>query len=81
MQLNCKVIKKVATPPPISTTIASFQGYPPFLATFLVPPQVAQFLEGPTPLLTRGEGGSNYALCFSIFLKALKGPFVNIVSV
>ena len=52
MQLNCKVIQKVATPP--------VQGYPPFLAKFLVvpTPQLTQFLEGPTPTppLIRGEG-------------------------
>ena len=45
MQLNCKVIKKWQ--PPISTSTLPFQGYPPFLAKFLVPPQVTQFLEGP----------------------------------
>ena len=62
MQLNCKVIKKVATPTPptISTSIPLFQSYPPFLANFLVPPppQMTQFLEVPTspPPLIRGRG-------------------------
>ena len=47
MQLNIKVIKKWQRPhfyinPP-------FQGYAPFLAKFLVLPQVTQFFEGPTP--------------------------------
>ena len=48
MCLNCKVIKKVATPlPPPPPPL--FQVYPPFLAkNFVAPsPQVTQFLEGP----------------------------------
>ena len=32
-----------------------FQGYPFFLAKFLLPPQVTQFLEGPTPPLNKGN--------------------------
>ena len=44
-------------PPPLPV----FQGYPSFLATFLVPLQVTQFLEGPIPLhFNEGVGGSNY---------------------
>ena len=31
----------------------SFQVYPPFLAKNFVPPQVTQFLEGPTPLFNK----------------------------
>ena len=53
MQLNCKVIKKVATPH-FYINPSHFQGYLPFLAKFWVPPPVAQFLEGPShplPLL------------------------------
>ena len=46
MQLNRKVIKKWQTP--ISTSTPFFQGYSYFLAKFLVPPQVIQFLECPT---------------------------------
>ena len=51
MQLNCKVIKKWQPPfPPfLHQPFSSFQGYPPFLAKSLVPHQVTQFLEGPTP--------------------------------
>ena len=53
IKLNCKVVKKVATPhfyinPP-------FQFYPPFLAKNFVPPQVTQFW---------GEGGSNYGFIY-----------------
>ena len=48
MQLNIKVIKKWQ--PPISTSTPPFQGYLPYLAKLLVPPQVTQFFEGPTPL-------------------------------
>ena len=60
MQLNCKVIKK--RQPPISTSTPPFQGYPPFLANFLVPPhpQVTQFLKvlpPPSPLIMGGGGG------------------------
>ena len=58
IELNCKVIKKVATPhfyinPP------PFQVYPPFLGKNVYPPQVTQFSEGPTPppLIGRGRGG------------------------
>ena len=46
------------TPPP-------FQVHPPFLGKIFVPPEVTQFLEGPTPLRGGegggGGGGSNYA--------------------
>ena len=61
MQLNCKVIKKWQPPfPPfLHQPFPSFEGYPPFLAKSLVPHQVTQFLEGPTPL-NKGRGGSNY---------------------
>ena len=37
MQLNCKVIEKVATPPFLQEP-PPFQGYPPFLVKFLIPP-------------------------------------------
>ena len=47
-ELNCKVVKKVATPPFLHQP--PFQVYPPFLAKNFIPsPQVTQFLEGPTP--------------------------------
>ena len=64
--LNYKVVKKVATPhfyinppPPL------FQVYPPFLEKNCIPPQVTQFLEGPTPpppfdKCVCGGEGSNY---------------------
>ena len=55
--MNRKVVKKWQRPPPISTSTPAFQGCPPFLAKFLAPPQVTQFLEGPTPPLIRGRGG------------------------
>ena len=55
MQSNCKVIKKVANPPFLHQP--HFQGFPPFLAKFLVLPQVTHFLEGPAPPpLIRGGG-------------------------
>ena len=61
MQLNCKVKKKKKGNPPFLYELHPFQCYPPFLAKFLVPPHLTQFLEGPTPpLITRGGGGSNY---------------------
>ena len=46
--LNCKVVKKVATPPFLHQL--PFQVCPPFLEKKFIPSQVAQFLEGPTPL-------------------------------
>ena len=49
---NCNVIKKSQSP--ISTSTSPFQVYPPIIAKNLIPPQVAQFLEGPTPILIRG---------------------------
>ena len=59
IELNCKVVKKVATPhlyinPP-------FSGLSPFSSKkfHTPPPQVTQFLEGPAPPLIR-SGGSNY---------------------
>ena len=61
IELNCKVVKKVATPhfyinPP-------FQVYSPFLAKNFVPlPQVTQFLEVPTPPPFNKEGGG-FLLC------------------
>ena len=74
MQLNCKVIKNVSTllPSPFlqQSLPPFFLGYPPFLAEFLVPPpQVAQFLEGPTTPppspFNLGGGGSTYVLSYS----------------
>ena len=51
----------MATPPFLHQPPPPFQCYPPFLAKFLVTPQVTQFFEGPTPPpLIRGRGGSNY---------------------
>ena len=41
MQLNCKVIKKWQLP--ISASTPLFQGYPHFLAKFLVPPKWLNF--------------------------------------
>ena len=61
MWLNCKVIKKWQ--PPHFYINPPFQIYPPFLAKNFVPPQVTQFLEGPTrphPSFHKGGGGSNY---------------------
>ena len=65
IELNCKVIKKWQ--PLISTSTSSpiFRFLPPFLAKKLCtpPPQVTQFLEGPTltPSFNRGGGQrSNY---------------------
>ena len=60
--MNCKVLKKVATPtflhqPP------PFQGYLPFLAKFLVPPKLLNFWKVLPPFNKRyrgGGGGSNY---------------------
>ena len=52
IELNCKVIKKVATPSIFTSTPPPppLQVYPPFLGKILYPPQVTKFLEGPTPL-------------------------------
>ena len=57
MQLKCKVIRKWEPLPPISTSNPPFHGYPPFLAKLLLPPQVTQFLEVPTPHFHKGGGG------------------------
>ena len=56
MQLNCKVIKKWHPPlPHFYINSPPFQGYPPFLGKFWYPPpQVTQFLEGPTPFNKQG---------------------------
>ena len=69
MQLNCKV-KKSGNPLISIWPSPPFQGYPVFLAKFLVPPpHVAQVLEEPTPYplplpFNKGGGGSNYmTLC------------------
>ena len=48
--MNCKVIKKVATPPFLHEP-PHFSGLSPFLAKIFDPlpqPQVTQILEGPT---------------------------------
>ena len=58
---------------PISKSTLPFQGYPPFLAKFLVPlppphPQVTQFLEVPNPACNkreRGGGGGGGATLYS----------------
>ena len=60
MQLNCKVIKK--RQPPISTSTPPFQGYPPFLANFLVPPpppsdSIFEDSTSPFPFNNGGGGG------------------------
>ena len=59
MQLNCKVIKK--RQPPISTSTPPFQGYPPFLANFLVPhppPSDSIFEDSASPFpFNKGGGG------------------------
>ena len=65
MQLNIKVIKTwqppdlyINPPPPfsgLSLLSSKIFGTPP-------PPQVTQFVEGPTPLSIRGEG-SHYDIC------------------
>ena len=54
IELNCKVVKKVATPLP-----------PPFPAKNFTPHQVTRFLEGPSPPLIRGMGGGGggFQLC------------------
>ena len=59
MQLNIKVIKKWQTP--ISTSTPQFQGYPPFLVKFLVPPSPRwlNFLKVLPPPLIRAD--FNYA--------------------
>ena len=52
IELNCKVVKKVATPS-ISTSTPPFSGLSPLSSKkfHTAPsPQVTQFLEGPTPL-------------------------------
>ena len=61
--------KKSGTPtPPISTSIPPpFRVYPPFLAKTFCTPQVAQFLEGRTPV-PFNNGGSNYDHPDSTFL-------------
>ena len=62
IELNCKVVKKVATPHFYINPLPLFKFIPPFLAKTVVPHQVIQFLEGPTPPFDRsgarggGEG-------------------------
>ena len=53
--------KKVTTPPFLHQP-PPFRIYPLFLAKNFEPPQVTQFLKGPTllPLKRGGGGGSNY---------------------
>ena len=61
IELNCKVIKKVATPTFLHPPPPPFSGLSPLSRkTFCTPsPQVTQFLEGPTPspLIGVGVGG------------------------
>ena len=60
MQLNCKVIRKWQLPSPISISTPLFQGYLPFLAKFLVPPEYQTSYPIPPPPPTfnkRGGGG------------------------
>ena len=50
LQLNCKIIKNVVTPTISTATPPPLSGLSPLSSKFLVsPPQVTQFLEGPTP--------------------------------
>ena len=77
MWLNCKVIKKVATPP--------FLHQPPFLAKNFDPPQVTQFLEDPippppSPSASFNIGGSNYEFCFTVIGRAnIEGSKSNVL--
>ena len=63
IELNCKVIKKVATPLPISTLTPPFQVYPPLSSKkFRTPPPNDSILGRSypsSPLIIR-TGGSNY---------------------
>ena len=62
MKLNCKVIKKVAKPPPPHLYINSpFSGLSPFLATILEPPPKCLNFWEVLPHLIRWEGG--FQLC------------------
>ena len=72
MLLNCKVIKTSGTPPPPLFYInPPFSGLTPLSSKkFRPPPQVTEFLEGPTPSFNkrveRGGRGSNYVLTRSL---------------
>ena len=69
-ELNCKVVKKVATPPlppPFVHQRPLFRSISPFKQKISYPPQVTQFLEGPTPQPPWGGGGSNYEHPLVIF--------------
>ena len=59
IQLNCKVIKKSQHPPPFMRVI-------PFSCKIFGPPQVTQFLEGPTPSPLIRKGGSNCSTVWGI---------------
>ena len=91
IELNCKVVKKVATAPPFLHQPPLSRFITPFLAKKFVPLQVTKFLEGPTPPpapLIRGRGSSNYAMGWAtqvyhkkIFLEVILGlSFHNIPS-
>ena len=69
MQLNIKVIKKWYSPH-FSINPPSFQGYAPFLAKFVIPPQVTQFFEGATPLPWIRWGGEGGVPTMCVFDKA-----------
>ena len=63
MQLKYKVIKKWHPFPFLHQPFPRFQGYPSFVAKFLVLTQVTQSLEGPTSPLIRKAGGVPTMLC------------------
>ena len=58
-ELNCKVIKKVATPSPSPNFYInpSFSGLSPLSRKNAIAPQVTKYLEGPTPPFNKEGGG------------------------
>ena len=71
IELNCKVVKKVATPQP-------FQVYLPFLAKNFVPhPIDSNFGRSYSPAFNKGEGGG-FQLCSNVSDDALEDKVINI---
>ena len=73
IELNCEVVKKVATSPPHFYINPPFSGLSPHSSKRICTPspQMTQFLEGPIPPLIRGGRGSNYEMPM-LFLAMIK---------
>ena len=69
IEQNCKVVKKVATLPFLHQLSPPFSGLSPLSSKKnCTPPQVTQFLEGPTPHPPLKEGGFQLWPCYGVLI-------------